>query len=75
MKSVKDDLDLKPSKTTFILPPPIDFFNFMLAQYTVYLADGNSLKCQSIKAATMREYLRAVASMLQAYHPTLDDPR
>ena len=43
--------------------------NITLAAYAIYLATGNTIYSQSIKASTISEYLRAAADLIQKLDP------
>ena len=54
---------------TCLAAPDTESLNITLAAYALYLATGNTIYSQSIRAATITEYLRASADLIQKLDP------
>lgn len=54
---------------------PLRRRNLQMAIYARFLADGNSIHCQSMKLATIQKYVQTTAQFLSLFDPRGQDPR
>ena len=54
---------------TILNAPDTESLNLTLAAYALFLATGNTIYSQSIKSATIAEYLKAAADLISKLDP------
>jgi hypothetical protein len=64
-----------PSAILPVVRLPLKNLNYVFAMYTVHLATGHNLWCQSLRLATINNYLLHAAQLVLYFDPEARDPR